>query len=124
MLHLGVVRPRPAAALVGGPRDAPRGRVPPHVPVYGPGGRTRCAGSTSTTQQRSTPGRLRSRRRIAGLFRLEAVASELVAVEVADIAGIGVGPEAARPDRALILPAGRERGLMKTGDSGAAWGLA
>src|SRR5579884_1268392 len=53
------------------------------------------------------------------LFRLAAIGGELVAVEVADVAGIGVRPEAARPDRALVLAAGGERRLMERRHRGA-----
>src|SRR5438270_3799641 len=54
------------------------------------------------------------------LLRLAAVGGELVAVEIADIAGIGVGPEAARSDGALVLAAGGKRRLVEGGDRGAA----
>ena len=37
LLHLGLVRPRPTAALVGRPYDLIGRRLPPDVPVYGPG---------------------------------------------------------------------------------------
>ena len=37
LLHLGLVRPRPAAAMVGGPHYAARRCVPPDVPVHGAG---------------------------------------------------------------------------------------
>src|SRR5580692_10142518 len=70
----------------------------------------RCAGSTSTIRPRSKP------RRRKPLLRLAAVGRELVAVEIADIAGIGVGPEAARSDGALILAAGGKRSLVERGD--------
>src|SRR5215216_2264655 len=55
-----------------------------------------------------------------GLLRLAAIGGELVAFEVAAIAGIGVRPEPARADRALVLGAGGERGLVEGVDRGAA----
>src|SRR6185312_2345738 len=48
------------------------------------------------------------------------VRGELVAVEVAAIAGIGVGPEAARTDRALVRSTLGKRSLVERGDGGAA----
>src|SRR5437588_7299685 len=47
------------------------------------------------------------------LFRLEAVACELVAVEIADIGRIGTGMPAARPGCTFILAAGRECGFVE-----------
>jgi hypothetical protein len=45
----------------------------------------------------------------AGLFGFQAIDGELVAVEVADIACIGVRPELARSDRAFVFAASGER---------------
>src|SRR5215472_7625699 len=53
------------------------------------------------------------------LFRLEAIGRELVAVEIADIAGIGVRLPAARSGGTLVLAAGGERRLMECVDRGA-----
>src|SRR5713101_6077147 len=51
-----------------------------------------------------------------GLFRVATVGGELVAVEIPDIAGIGIGPEPARPDGAFVLAAGSQRRLVKRRD--------
>src|SRR3954469_4885899 len=55
------------------------------------------------------------------LFGIAAIGGQLVAVGIADIAGISMRPETARADRALVLAAHRQRGLVELGDRGAAW---
>src|SRR5204863_1831352 len=96
------------------------GRATPNGPAWATGERMRCAGCTSTTRPQSTPGRPEPRKAEPLLLRLTAVGRELVAVEVADIAGISIGPEPARTDRTLILAAGGKRRTVKRRDRGAA----
>src|SRR6266446_352561 len=89
----------------------------------------RCADVASSMPARSGRCRLRlcgpvSGRagcKTQGLFRLEAVGRDLVAVEIAGITGIGCGMPAARPDRTFIHAAGRQSGLMECRDRRPAW---
>ena len=61
LLHLGAVRPRPAAALVGRAHDAARRCLPPDVPVHGAGrragdrGRRRLAACLAAGRRRTRP---------------------------------------------------------------------
>src|SRR5712691_10998264 len=74
-------------------------------------GRSSWSGPSIGTGRALRPGRL---------LRLAAVGGELVAVEIADITGISIGPEPTRPDGALILAAGGERGFVEAVDCGTA----